>query len=87
MSMNIKNPEAHRLARELAAIDGVSVTEAVTEALRSAVEARLEEQFRAERNLRLHEILERCAERLKGTSGPSLWEINESLWDEAGLPQ
>jgi hypothetical protein len=57
------------------------------EALRSAVETRLEEQLRAERTVRLHEILARCAERLKGTSGPSLWEINESLWDEAGLPR
>ena len=85
--MNIKNPEAHRLAKELAAIDRVSVTQAVTEALRSAVEARLDEQLRTERQARLHEILDRCTERLAATSGPTLWEINESLWDEAGLPR
>ena len=41
MSLNIKNPEAHRLARELAEVTGGSLTEAVTEALRdSLAEAR-----------------------------------------------
>jgi hypothetical protein len=39
--------------------------------------------LRAERNVRLHQILERCAERLESTSGPSVCEINESLWDDA----
>ena len=34
MTLNIKNPEAHRLARELAALTGESMTAAVTEAIR-----------------------------------------------------
>ncbi len=34
MALNIKNPEAHRLARELAQETGESLTEAVTVALR-----------------------------------------------------
>lgn len=34
MALNIKNPEAERLARELARITGESLTQAVTEALR-----------------------------------------------------
>jgi antitoxin VapB len=34
MSLNIKNPEAHRLARELAEVTGGTLTDAVTEALR-----------------------------------------------------
>ena len=34
MGMNIKNEETHRLARELATEMGVSVTAAVTEAVR-----------------------------------------------------
>ena len=34
MSLNIKNPEAHRLARELASATGESLTEAVTVSLR-----------------------------------------------------
>lgn len=39
MSLNIKNDEAHRLARELAEARGTSLTEAVTEALRESVRA------------------------------------------------
>lgn len=34
MALNIKSAEAHRLARELAARTGESLTEAVTEAIR-----------------------------------------------------
>ena len=34
MALSIKNPEAERLARELARVTGESLTEAVTEALR-----------------------------------------------------
>ena len=37
MPLNVKNSEAHRLARELAELSGVSITEAVTQALRAAV--------------------------------------------------
>jgi hypothetical protein len=34
MSLNIKNPEAHELAAELARLTGESMTKAVTEAIR-----------------------------------------------------
>jgi len=34
MALNIKNPEAHRLAQELAERTGASMTDVVTEALR-----------------------------------------------------
>ena len=34
MSLNVKNPYAHQLARELAALTGESLTDAVTIALR-----------------------------------------------------
>ena len=34
MSLNIKNPEAHRLAQQLADLTGETLTAAVTEALR-----------------------------------------------------
>ena len=39
MALNIKNDEAHRLARELAEARGLSLTDAVTEALRLGVKA------------------------------------------------
>jgi antitoxin VapB len=38
MSLNIKNPEAHRLARELAEATGGTLTDAVTEALRDRLD-------------------------------------------------
>ena len=37
MALNIKDEEAHRLARELAAAKGGSLTEVVTDALRQAL--------------------------------------------------
>ncbi len=39
MALNIKNDEAHRLARRLAEARGLSLTDAVTEALRQGVKA------------------------------------------------
>ena len=38
MALSIKNDEADRLARELAAITGESITEAIVEALRERLE-------------------------------------------------
>lgn len=38
MALNIKNEEAHRLARKLAEERGTSMTEAVTDALRRTLE-------------------------------------------------
>lgn len=40
MTLNIRNPEADRLARRLAAINDSSITEAVVTALREALSAR-----------------------------------------------
>jgi antitoxin VapB len=46
MSLNIKNAEAHRLARELAEVTGGTLTDAVTEALRDRLaEAKKEDSF------------------------------------------
>lgn len=40
MALNVKNPETHRLAQELAETTGTSLTDAVTEALRESLAAR-----------------------------------------------
>jgi antitoxin VapB len=40
MVLNIRNPEADALARELASIEGTEITQAVITALREAVEKR-----------------------------------------------
>jgi antitoxin VapB len=46
MSLNIKNPEAYRLAQELAELTGESMTTAVTEALRERCGARAQKRPR-----------------------------------------
>ncbi len=63
MALNIKSAEADRLARELAAITGESITEAVTKALESrlAQERRKQRGSREELRQALREISERCA--------------------------
>ena len=43
MTLNIKNPEAHRLAQELAALTGESMATAVTESVRERL-ARVRQQ-------------------------------------------
>ena len=79
MSLNIKNEEAHRLARELANLTGESMTAAVSEAIRERLE-RVRSKSMAER---LMQIAKEC--------GP-LWKkphvsVDELLYDEKGLPK
>lgn len=50
--LNIKDPEAHRLAKQLAAVEGTTLTQAVTSALRSALEEH-DRQRRVKRDLLL----------------------------------
>ena len=53
MTINIRNPEADRLARELARIDDSSITEAVVVALREALRSRLKTETPSETARRL----------------------------------
>ena len=84
MALNIRNPEAEKLAAELARATGESKTEAVTKALRDRlVRVRLE---RTKRRLadELEEIAEHCA------SLPVLdsRRAEEILgYDDSGLPR
>lgn len=84
MALNIRNPEAERLAAELARRTGESKTEAVTKALRDRlVRVRRE---RAKRRLadELEEIAEHCAN-LPVLDGRRAEEILG--YDEIGLPR
>jgi antitoxin VapB len=83
MSLNIKNEEAHRQARELASLTGESMTVAVTEAIRE----RLERVRGCKKEVfeRIMEIAKEC--------GP-LWkepyrsiDHGELLYDEKGMPK
>ncbi len=85
MSINIKNPEVHALAKELAELTGETMTEAVLIALkeRLARERNSEERLR-ERTEVLAAIGRDVAERL----GPE-WramDVDDWLYDENGLP-
>ena len=84
MSLNIKTEEAHRLARELAAITGESLTAAVTEALRERLD-RLRKQQNGGLAERLLAIGEDCAARLKEPFRSI--DHGDMLYDERGLPR
>lgn len=84
MTLNVKHPEAHRLARELAALTGETLTDAVTVALRERL---ARERAGREGDLadRLLAIGRDCASRLRepyATGDPAAL-----LHDDAGLPR
>ena len=83
MTMNIKSKAAHDLAKELAALEHTTVTNAVTMSLREALERRRAEVVAEQRRTRIHEI----TEQIRTNPGPSLWTVTEDLYDERGLPR
>jgi len=86
--MNIKNAEAHALARDLAAIEHTTVTEAVVISLREALARRRAEATRERRLTAMRRLSDAFAADLRQDPGaPSLWELNEALYDEQGLPR
>ena len=84
MSLNIKNEDAHKLARQLAQLTGQSMTEAVTEAVRERLE-RVQKQNTARLSDRLLEIGRDCAKHLIEPFRSS--EHGDLLYDEKGLPK
>ena len=85
MSLNIKNEETHQLARELAALTGESMTDAITIALRERLERETHERSVETRVQELRSIARRCARLLE--DGPSAVEHGDYLYDEDGLPR
>ncbi len=84
MSLNIKNEDAHRLARELAEATGESMTLAVSEALRERLD-RVRRDSRAGLAERLLKIGKECAARIKEPYKSI--DHGELLYDEKGLPK
>ena len=83
MSLNIKDPEAHRLAQSLARETGESMTRAVTEALRERLE-RVRRHRRSEATVaELLAIGRRCA----GTRKGKPIDHGTMLYDERGIPR
>ncbi len=86
MSLNIKNEETHRLARQLATLTGESMTAAITEAVRERLERVRQESDSGEASMAevLLKIGRDCAPRLvepyRSTAHGDL------LYDDRGLP-
>ncbi len=83
MSLNVKNPEAHKLAQAVAKETGETLTEAVTVALRERL-ARLR-KARKQQKL-VEEILAISDRFVKQMKGP-LIDHDTFLYDENGLPK
>lgn len=83
MSLNIRNPEAERLAAELAELTG----ETKTEAVRKALEDRLAKLRRADVGRSLADELDEIASRFAGLPIRDDRPADEILgYDENGLP-
>ena len=88
MAMFIKNPETERKARELAALDGATLTGAVDRALEEALARR-----RAERPERTLESMIAATERFHAACGglkPDLPPMTKKDWDDlwpTGIPE
>jgi antitoxin VapB len=80
--LNIKDPEAHRLAQAIAKETGESITRAVTEALRERYE-RLHKRDPEALAADIRAIADRSAEHIQR---PYL-DHGEFLYDEHGLPK
>lgn len=84
MSLNIKNEQTHRLARELARLTGESMTTAVSEAIRERLE-RVRGKSKKSRVERILEIGKECAAHIKEPYKSI--DHGDLLYDEKGLPK
>lgn len=82
MTLNVKDPEAHRLAQAIAEETGETITRAVTEALRERYD-RLQ-QRRSKASL---EELRAIARRISSKVKRPYLDHAELLYDEHGLPK
>jgi antitoxin VapB len=86
LSLNIKNPEAHELVKELAGLTGETMTEAVIVAVRERLERlRSREDHARERARMIREMGREIARRLP----PEVltMDVDAYLYDENGLPR
>ncbi|MBZ5570778.1 MAG: type II toxin-antitoxin system VapB family antitoxin [Acidobacteriia bacterium] len=84
MSLNIKNQEAHKLARQLARLTRENMTEAVTRAIRERLD-RVRRARGAGLADRLTRIGKDCAVHLKEPFRSA--DHGDLLYDEKGLPR
>lgn len=82
MGMNIKNETVERLARELAAETGESITSAIQGAIEERLERVRRERDLAERKRRVREIVKSFGPIPEGVTSD-----HSDLYDEWGLPK
>lgn len=82
MSLNVKDPEAHRLAQAISRATGESMTRVVTEALRERY-AKIEQRKGKASVQELLAIADRAAVHVKRPYA----DHAEMLYDENGLPK
>jgi antitoxin VapB len=90
MSLNIKNEETTRMVRELAALKGVSLVVAVTEAVKENLDKEKAEREQAAkpRKSRYELLMDFADEYSKRVKNPiHSWEIDAELYGEDGLPK
>lgn len=85
MHLNIKNDNAHRMAKELARLRGTSMTEAVIEALERQLEE--ERQRTVEERGSLESQLRPFIAKMKALPVLDSRPGDEILYDEDGLPK
>jgi antitoxin VapB len=90
MGMNIKDPEVHAMARQLAARRSTTVTNAVRQALAAELERSQpdeEEKASADAARRAHllALLQRFR-RLEWPEAVTSKELQDALYDDQGLP-
>jgi antitoxin VapB len=83
MSLNVKDPEAHKLAKQLAEETGESLTEAVTKALRQ----RLDQLRTSRKKDAMAAELDAIAKRGAALGKGQYIDHAELLYDEKGLPK
>jgi antitoxin VapB len=86
MGLNIKNPEAHRLAQELAELTGESMATAVTKAVRLRIE-----EIKRQRKIKgsLADEIMRIGREAAAlmTEEERTANYDDDLYDENGLPR
>ena len=85
MGLNIKNESAHAMAAELAALRGMSLSQAVTEAIRKDLEREQRRRARVGLSGELLKIGRRCASHIRGPMSSS--DHAAMLYDDLGLPR
>jgi hypothetical protein len=78
--LNIKNTETENAVRTLASRLGISLTEAVTIAVRHEMQ-----RLDREQNIYLERLRE-AAQQVRDVSDPHHWQTEEGLYDAEGMP-